>query len=84
MYHFDVNWGESPDLATVNEAPLELYVGLPWGVKESDAPSVKSIVTDLLRAGSAGQLPVNLLALYLTLLKHYRIHIPLVRGLQVV
>ena len=59
MYHFDVNCGESPDLATVNEAPLESYVGLPWGVKESDAPFVKSTVTDLPRAGSAGQLPVH-------------------------
>ena len=57
MYHFEVTRGESPGLATVKLAPLESYVGLPWGVKESDGPSVKSMLTDLPRAGSAGQLP---------------------------
>lgn len=57
MYHLEVNCGESPGLATVKLAPLESYVGLPWGVKESDGPSVKSMLTDLPRAGSAGQLP---------------------------
>ena len=51
--------GESPDFATVNEAPFESYVGAPWVVKESDSPDVKSIVTDLPSAVSAGQLPTQ-------------------------
>lgn len=58
MYHFDVSWGESPDLATVKEAPLESYEGLPCEVKESEAPEVKSIVTDFPSAVSGGQLPI--------------------------
>ena len=58
MYHFEVSWGESPDLATVKPAPFESYVGFPWGVKESEDPDVKSMVTDLPSAVSAGQLPV--------------------------
>ncbi len=57
MYHFDTNCGESPDFATVNLAPLESYVGFPWGVKESEAPCVKSILTNLPSAVSGGQLP---------------------------
>ncbi len=60
MYHFDVNSGESPDFATVKAAPLESYVGLPFDVKSSEGPWVKSMVTDLPRAGSAGQLPAVL------------------------
>lgn len=57
MYHFEVSCGESPDLATVKEAPLESKVGLPCGVKESDGPLAKSTETDVPKAGSAGQLP---------------------------
>ena len=57
MYHFDISSGESPDFATVKEAPLESYVGLPCGVKESDAPAVKSILTAFPSAGFGGQLP---------------------------
>lgn len=60
MYHLDAISGESPDFATVKEAPFELYVGVPWLVKESEAPEVKSIVTSLPSAVSAGQLPVDL------------------------
>lgn len=56
MYHFEVSWGESPDLAIAKLTPLESYVGLPCGVKLSDAPFVKSILTDLPSAESAGQL----------------------------
>ena len=56
MYHFDAMSGESPSFATVNEAPLESYVGLPTGVNESDGPEVKSMLTDLPSAVSAGQL----------------------------
>jgi hypothetical protein len=36
---------------------LESYVGLPEGVKLSDAPLVKSMLTDLPSAESGGQLP---------------------------
>lgn len=54
MYHFEVSWGESPDLATVNETPLESYVGLPCGVKLSE-DEVKSILTVRPRAESGGQ-----------------------------
>ena len=63
MYHFDAIKGESPSFATANEAPLESYVGLPEGVKELDSPEVKSILTDLPRAGSAGQPAVIILAI---------------------
>jgi len=49
--------GESPDLATVKEAPFESYVGFPEGVKDDEAPDVKSKVVAFPRAGSAGQLP---------------------------
>lgn len=56
MYHFDAMSGESPAFATVNEAPFEPYVGLPWGVNELDSPEVKSMFTDLPSAASAGQL----------------------------
>jgi len=38
----------------VKATPLELYVGLPCVVKLSEAPWVKSIVTDLPSAESAG------------------------------
>lgn len=62
MYQFEFNCGESPAFATVKATPLESYVGLPLAVKEFDEPWVKSIVTDLPRAGSAGQLPGALLA----------------------
>ena len=58
MYHFDAMSGESPAFATVNEAPLESYVGLPTGVNESDCPEVKSMFTDLPSAVSAGQLAI--------------------------
>lgn len=54
MYHFEVSWGESPDLATVNETPSEPYVGLPWGVKLSDA-DLKSMLTVRASAESGGQ-----------------------------
>ncbi|KAL8757778.1 MAG: hypothetical protein Q9184_004116 [Pyrenodesmia sp. 2 TL-2023] len=57
MYHFELSRGESPGSATVNEAPLESYVGLPCGVKESEGPAEKSTVTALPKAGFAGQLP---------------------------
>lgn len=59
MYHFELSRGESPGSATVNEAPLESYVGLPCGVKESEGPAVKSMVTALPKAGFAGQLPAS-------------------------
>ena len=62
IYHFETRRGESPDAATVNEAPFEPYVGLPWGVNESEAPDVKSIFTDLPSAVSGGQLASRLLA----------------------
>ena len=55
MYHLDVNCEESPDFAIVNDAPLEPYVGFPCGVKLSEAPCVKSMLTDFPRAESAGQ-----------------------------
>jgi len=42
MYHFDVMVGASPDFATVNDAPFELYVGAPVAVQSLDAPLVKS------------------------------------------
>ena len=61
MYHLDVNWGESPPFATVKPAPSVEYVGLPCGVNESDCPDVKSILTDLPRAVSGGQLPGRVL-----------------------
>lgn len=83
MYHFELSCGESPDLATVKVAPLESYVGLPWGVKESDAPSAKLMLTDLPRAGSAGQLPSDGLA-FAPLLHSMVMNIPLVKGLHVV
>lgn len=54
MYHFDVSVGESPVFATVNAAPLESYVGFPWGVKLSDA-EVKSMLTVRPSAESGGQ-----------------------------
>lgn len=57
MYHFDIIVGASPDLATVNEAPLESYVGAPCAEKESEAPEVKSIVTLFPNAVSAGHDP---------------------------
>lgn len=62
MYHFEFSCGASPDLATVKEAPLESYVGLPWGVKESEAPEAKSIATALPSAVFGEQLPETLLA----------------------
>jgi hypothetical protein len=55
MYHFDVSWGESPDLATVKETPSLLYVGLPWVVKLSEA-ELKSMLTVRASAESDGQL----------------------------
>ena len=59
MYHLDAINGESPDLATVKEAPFESYDGEPWVVNESEAPDVKSMVTSLPNAVSGGQLPTN-------------------------
>jgi hypothetical protein len=58
MYHLDVSIGASPDFAIVNPTPLEEYVGLPDAVKESEAPCVKSMVTALPNAESAGQEPL--------------------------
>ncbi len=83
MYHLEVNRGESPGLATVKEAPFESYVGLPCGVKESDGPSVKSMLTDLPRAGSAGQLPASNQHCSIAL-RYGEGYLPLVRGLQTV
>ena len=57
MYHFEVIWGESPDFATVKEAPSDPNVGFPWLVKLSEAPLVKSTLTLLPSAESGGQLP---------------------------
>ena len=57
MYHLELTCGASPDLATVKEAPLESYVGLPCGVKESEGPEAKSIATALPNAEFGGQLP---------------------------
>lgn len=37
MYHFEEIVGLSPDFATVNAAPSELYWTVPCSVKESDA-----------------------------------------------
>lgn len=54
MYHFDVSWGESPDLATAKETPSEPYVGLPCGVKLSEA-DLKSMLTVRASAESGGQ-----------------------------
>jgi hypothetical protein len=54
MYHLEANCGESPEFATVNATPLELYVGFPCVVKLSDGPFVKSILTDFPNAESAG------------------------------
>ena len=59
MYHFEVNCGLSPPLATDKPAPSDEYCGLPCGVKESDSPDVKSIFTDFPSAVSGGQLPVR-------------------------
>ena len=59
MYHRDVNWGLSPDWATVNETPSESYVGPLWGVKLSDEPWVKSISTARPSAESGGHDDVN-------------------------
>ena len=56
-YHFEVIVGESPDFATVKPAPFESYVGAPEAVNSSDAPEVKSMLTLLPRAVSAGQSP---------------------------
>jgi hypothetical protein len=42
----------------VNPTPLEVYVGLPDEVNESEAPCVKSMVTALPRAESAGHAPL--------------------------
>lgn len=47
--------GASPDLDTVNEAPLELYVISPEPVKELTDPEVKSTSIDFPRAVFAGQ-----------------------------
>ncbi len=58
MYHFDVSIGESPDLATVKEAPLESYFMFPWAVKLSEA-LVRSIFTALPRAELGGQFPMG-------------------------
>ena len=58
MYHFEFSCGASPFLATVREAPLESYVGLSCGVKESEAPEVRSTLTDLPSAVFGGQLPM--------------------------
>lgn len=55
--------GESPAFATAKEAPFESYEGMPWVVKESDCPEVKSIFTALPSAVSGGQLPVMVLAI---------------------
>ena len=83
IYHLEVTWGESPGLATVNVAPFESYVGLPWGVKESDGPSVKSMFTALPNAGFAGQLPA--FNQYCEVVRVWgKEKIPLVRGLHVV
>ena len=61
MYHLDAMSGESPAFATAKEAPFESYEGVPWVVKESDCPDVKSIFTALPSAVSGGQLPVTVL-----------------------
>lgn len=56
MYQFDISVGASPDLATVNEAPwVESYVGTPLAEKPLEVPFVRSKLSDLPRAGSAGQ-----------------------------
>src|SRR5207245_2890092 len=57
IYQSDCIRGELPDCATVNAAPLAPYVIEPWGWKASEAPEAKSMLTDLPRAGSAGQPP---------------------------
>jgi hypothetical protein len=54
MYHLEVNCGESPDWAMVKPTPEDEYVGVPWEVKLSEDPDVKSILTVLPRAESAG------------------------------
>jgi hypothetical protein len=54
MYHLEVNFGESPGLSTVKATPLELYVGFPFAVKLSEAPCVKSMLTDFPSAESGG------------------------------
>ena len=61
MNHFEFRPGESPDFATANDAPLESYVGPdPTGRNSPEAPRVKSILIDLPRAGSAGQVPSSM------------------------
>ena len=56
MYQRDVSCGASPDFATVKETPFEPYVGFPCVVKLVEGPCVKSILTDLPKAESGGQL----------------------------
>lgn len=58
-YHFEMTCGESPPRATVKAAPSEPYVVAPVDVKESEAPEVKSTLTERPRAESGGQLPVT-------------------------
>ncbi len=62
MYHFEAISGESPDFATVKEAPFESYDGEPWAVNESDGPDVKSMVTSLPSAVLGGQLPMDFIS----------------------
>lgn len=47
--------GESPGFAIVKPAPLLPYVGSPVGVNWDEGPEVKSMVSDLPSAVSAGQ-----------------------------
>ncbi len=84
MYHLDAMSGASPDPATVKEAPFESYVGVPWAVKESDCPAVKSILTDLPSAVSGGQLPVVILEFKPANFLLGSGNVPSVRGLQFV
>ena len=50
-----VNWGASPDFATVKDTPPGPYVGDPEAVKELTDPLVKSTLIDVPKAVSAGQ-----------------------------
>lgn len=57
---------------------------MPWVVKESDCPAVKSIVTALPSAVSAGQLPGRTSAVDTPRPYRETGDVPLVRGLQFV
>ena len=82
MYHFELICGESPGFATVKAAPSEPYEGEPCGVKESEAPFVKSMSTDRPSAEFGGQPPsLNQLADENNL---NFMDLPDVRGLQAV